>query len=412
MNQDPTTAPAGKATEPAIAGAAKPVWQRLLLRWARLIEAGKLTMIFPDGRQEDLHGGAPGPAATIQLHRGRVVWRMVARGDIGLAESYIDGDWSTPDLAALLEFGARNQAALSRQLAVSSVFAFVNRTWHRLRANSRRGSRRNISDHYDLGNDFYAQWLDPTMTYSSALFIDPTMALEDAQLAKYRRIAHAAAIRPGDSVLEIGCGWGGFAEFAAREFGCRVVGLTLSDQQAEFARRRMAEAGVDDRVEIRVQDYREVQGRFDRIVSIEMFEAVGEKYWPVFFDCLRQRLVEGGRAAMQIITIADEHFECYRRGVDFIQRYIFPGGMLPSPTMLGTIIRHAGLRLEQAHYIGQSYAETLSRWYQRFQRRAPEIAGLGYDERFRRMWEFYLCYCRAGFRSGQIDVAQLVIERA
>jgi cyclopropane-fatty-acyl-phospholipid synthase len=323
----------------------------------------------------------------------------------------MDGDFSTPDLTALIAFGLTNQDALAAQLKGSLLVRLVAGIRHRINANTRTGSRRNIAYHYDLGNAFYGLWLDETMTYSSAVFADDGETLADAQRAKYRRIIAGLGLKPGDRVLEIGCGWGGFAETAAREAGASVTCLTISRQQAEFARARMAAAGLSDKVEIREQDYRDVTGTFDKIVSIEMFEAVGEENWPVYFKAVHDRLVDGGRAMLQVITIANERFAAYRKSIDFIQRYIFPGGMLPSPDAFAQSATAAGLELGGVAWFGQSYAETLKRWSVRFEAVWPQIAPLGFDERFHRMWRYYLNSCEACFSLGATDVGQFLIHK-
>jgi len=388
-------------------------WARVALRWLSDIDCGDMTLVFPDGTRKTARGAKPGPSATIFVHKMRVVRRMLARGDVGFAEAFMDGDWSTPDLHAVLDFGYRNEATLMGPMTASRFVAPLIRLWHRLRANTKAGSRRNISYHYDLGNEFYRLWLDRTMTYSSAVFDDARqMPLADAQLEKYRRIIRTLGIGPADSVLEIGCGWGGFAEIAARETGCRVVGITLSKEQAAFARQRMEDAGLSDRVEIRIEDYRDVRETFDHIVSIEMFEAVGEENWPVYFGTVRDRLRPGGGAVLQIITVGDERFDLYRGAVDFIQRYIFPGGMLPSNRVLSQEIGAAGLALRGADRFGLSYAETLHRWYDAFVARWSDVQALGFDERFRRMWTYYLAGCEASFKSAACDVGQYHITRA
>jgi cyclopropane-fatty-acyl-phospholipid synthase len=285
---------------------------------------------------------------------------------------------------------------------------------HRLRPNTRKGSRKNIAEHYDLGNDFYAEWLDPSMTYSSALFEGGINDLQAAQIQKYRRLCRSLELRPGMTVLEIGCGWGGFAEIAAGEFGAHVTGITLSKEQLAYAQARMETAGLSDKVTLKLQDYRDTRGTFDRIASIEMFEAVGEEYWPIYFQTVRDRLAPGGRAGIQVITIADRFFADYRKTADFIQRYVFPGGMLPSPTRLAEEIASAGLKLGEQFWFGKDYAETLNRWNAVFQTKWEKISGLSaqYDSRFKRLWEFYLGYCEVGFKAGWTDVGQIVIQRA
>lgn len=290
------------------------------------------------------------------------------------------------------------------------MMSIVERLRHGLKANTRHGSRRNIAAHYDLGNSFYGHWLDETMTYSSAIFEDIGEPMVAAQRRKYMRLAEKLELTKGDSVLEIGCGWGGFAEIAAAEFGCQVVCLTLSNEQAAFARERMIRKGLNHLVEIRIQDYRDVEGSFDKIASIEMFEAVGEKYWPTYLNALHDLLKPGGRAGLQIITIEDDTFETYRRDPDFIQRYIFPGGMLPGKTALAAAVDTAALKITDSYYFGASYAETLRRWDEDFTDAWPKIEALGFDRRFYQMWHYYLCYCMIGFEHGTIDVGQFIIE--
>jgi cyclopropane-fatty-acyl-phospholipid synthase len=323
----------------------------------------------------------------------------------------MDGDWESPDVTTLLELFVVNREQGERVAGGANwLVSVVQRIRHWLHENTPAGSKRNIAAHYDLGNAFYSQWLDASMTYSSGLFSGGANDLETAQASKYRALARDTGITAGDHVLEIGSGWGGFAEFAAREIGCRVTGLTISAEQLRYARERIARAGLSDRVEFRFQDYRDETGTYDRIASIEMFEAVGEKYWPVFFDRVRACLKPGGTAGLQIITINEESFPNYRRQPDFIQRYIFPGGMLPTPAILRRLGTEHGLSPLRERVFPQDYARTLAEWRQRFWTAWPSISRLGFDERFRRMWEFYLHYCEAGFRSEYIDVRQLILR--
>jgi len=387
------------------------VCESLLIRLLRRLRVGSLRVELPSGTRQSFEGPESGPTAAIRINNPSLVFRLLASGDLGFAEAYMDGDWDTPDLQAILMLGACNSVALSDTLAPSALFNALNRLRHRLRANTRHGSRRNIAAHYDLGNAFYGLWLDDTMSYSAGIFDTLDERHEDAQRRKYLRLADALDLHPGDRVLEIGCGWGGFAEIAAAEYGCHVVGLTLSREQAEFARARMARAGLADHVDIRIEDYRDVGGHFDKIVSIEMFEAVGAENWQTFFEVVKQRLVSGGRAAMQVISIADDAYDHYRRNPDFIQRYIFPGGMLPSPSAFAGAVNRSGLSITDRFFFGASYAESLRRWDDAFQAHWPAIKTLGFDERFHRMWRYYLRYCEVGFDSGQIDVGQYVIER-
>ncbi len=389
----------------------KPFWQRLARNWAGACSAGELTVVYPDGERVVYGGVAPGPKATMELRSGRAVWRILLRGDLGLAEGYIEGDWTTPDLTSVIEFGICNEAALSRQMHGSLLARAFAAIRFRLQNNSRLGARRNIARHYDLGNEFFAAWLDETMTYSSGIFPEAGATLEAAQREKYRRAIEAIGVGPGGRILEIGAGWGSFAAYAARETDATVSALTISREQAQFARQRLAATGLGGQVEIRVEDYRDASGTFDGIVSIEMFEAVGEKNWPVFFDVVRERLTEGGRALLQVITVPDARFHAYRNSVDFIQAYIFPGGMLPSAGKLQSAAAAAGLSFGELGYFGHDYAETLKLWNRRFQEKWSAIRELGFDERFRRMWTYYLNSCEACFRRGTIDVGHFLLRK-
>lgn len=386
-----------------------PARARMVLSAARGLARGSLRIRTPDGRAFLVGGNAPGPDAEVILHNWNLPGRAFARGTIGVAESYMDGDWDSPDVTTFLELFVVNTEAGERVAGGANWFlTAVQRVRHWLNENTRSGSKRNISAHYDLGNAFYKQWLDPSMTYSSALYDTGANDLESAQAAKYRALAKDTGIGASDHVLEIGCGWGGFAEFAAREIGCKVTGLTISKEQHDFARQRIAEAGLSDRVEIKLQDYRDETGKYDRIASIEMFEAVGEKYWPVFFGKVKDCLRAGGTAGMQIITINEAAFKLYRKRPDFIQRYVFPGGMLPTPALLKSLGADHGLSHLRERVFAQDYARTLAEWRSRFWSSWEKIVPLGFDERFKKLWEFYLHYCEAGFRAEYIDVRQVV----
>ncbi len=375
--------------------------------------AGSLELSWPGGERH-YEGAAPGPDARVDVHSAAAARRIIRRGALGLAEGYMEQDWDTPDLGAVLELGMENLARADSLPRLPDLAAPLQRLLHRLRDNHPSGSRRNIKYHYDLGNDFYELWLDEDMTYSAAMF-DPPGTCEADSLAQAQRRkwdALLGLLQPsrGDHLLEIGCGWGGFAMHAAREAGCKVTGVTLSQQQHDWARRRIAEEGLDGLIDIRLQDYRAVPGRFDGIASIEMFEAVGERWWPVFFGRMRELLDAGGRAAIQTITIAEDTFEHYRTHPDFIQRYIFPGGMLPSPERFERAASDVGLRVGEPEFFGPCYAATLEKWLERFEQVLPEVRAMGFDERFVRMWRYYLAYCRTGFRNGVIDVMQVTLE--
>ncbi|WP_416408059.1 class I SAM-dependent methyltransferase [Agrobacterium rosae] len=389
-----------------------PLWQRMICRRLNNMTQGRLTVIFPGGYEYVVKGSEPGAHGVISLNRGRVVRRLLMGGSLGFAQAYIDGDWDTPDIAALLEVAIANEknwSSVSEPSKIFSAFAYLR---HRLRRNSKSGSRRNISFHYDLGNRFYSTWLDETMTYSSALFQTPGQSLADAQNAKYDRIVEQLKIGPDDHVLEIGCGWGGFAEYAVGKTGCRVTGLTLSREQADFARNRLAKAGMSDRTDIRLEDYRDCQGRYSKIVSIEMFEAVGEENWPTYFRRVRELLAPGGEAMVQVITIDETRFDDYRRNADFIQTYIFPGGMLPTITAFREAAAVEGFTVPDMLRFGKDYDHTLMLWDRAFVNNWQRIEPLGFDERFRRMWQYYLHYCAAGFRAGTIDVVQFQLKAA
>lgn len=396
---------------PALAGA--PAAFRFAARLMALNwRAGSLTFVTPSGQELRIKGADPGIDGRIIIHDFGFMRRVLAAGDIGFAEGYMAGEWDTPDLSAVLGAVSMNFDRLARFFLGNPVVRAVNFIGHSLHANTRKGSRKNIHAHYDLGNAFYSQWLDPTMTYSSARYSHDGEALQLAQTNKYRSLAQGMGLERDQSVLEIGCGWGGFAEYAAKEVGAKVTGITISQEQFDFARKRIFEQGLAERAEIRMVDYRDVQGQFDRVASIEMFEAVGERYWSTYFSKIRDVLRPGGRAGLQIITIRDEIFESYRRRADFIQKYIFPGGMLPSEARLKDVTGETGLAWTGITRFGQDYADTLAEWGRRFESAWDGIAALGFDERFRKLWRFYLSYCEAGFRTERTNVVQLSLSRA
>ena len=378
---------------------------------ARAADFGRLDITLPDGRIFRAEGARPGPVATVAVHDPDLFARMIREGDLGFSEAYLDGAWSTPDLQSFMDWVHVAGDSLVNGFPGQRVV----RVWERLRfwlqSNRKRQAKKNIAHHYDLGNEFYALWLDDTMTYSSARFESGQESLEAAQRAKYASIVDRMGVREGDHVLEIGCGWGGFAEYAAGERGLRVTGLTISRAQHDYAVARMAQAGLADRVDIQLRDYRDERGRYDGVASIEMFEAVGQRYWPVYFEALRDRLKPGRSATLQVITVADAQWDVYRRGVDFIQKFIFPGGMLPSPSVLRQEIARAGLSVAGSVEFGACYSTTLRRWHESFTARWDEIERLGFDARFRRMWDYYLTSCAATFSSGMCDVTQITVTR-
>jgi cyclopropane-fatty-acyl-phospholipid synthase len=402
MNSASTTLSAADARLPNAA--------TTVVRLLEGLRGGVLNLTLPNGDRAQL--GAGHNQVSLELRDWSVFERVLGEGDIGFGESYMQGLWETDDLRGLLGLLAANRQQIERAVFGSPWRVLRHRLGHLWRANTRAGSRRNVQAHYDLGNDFYALWLDASMSYSSALFGDDGgRGLEAAQRAKYRRILDRLEVGRGARILEIGCGWGGFAEVAVCEYGCRVHGITLSPAQLAFAQVRATTGGWADAATFELRDYRDLDGRWDHVVSIEMFEAVGERYWRSYFERLRGSLTAGGRAIVQSITIDDAHFARYRRGTDFIQRHVFPGGMLPSPLAFERSAARAGLALREAFSFGADYARTLAAWYGRFLERSDAVRELGFDERFQRMWRFYLAYCEAGFRAGATDVVQFELGR-
>ncbi len=384
-----------------------PFFARSVFKLLLQIEKGEIFIRLPDDTVLHFDSGIPGSSAKIHLKNWATPRNVALRGTIGVAESYMNEDWESPDVSELLAFFLAN-ASIYQDLAHQSLITnVIESVRHWIHSNTRSGSKRNIAAHYDLGNEFYRLWLDRTMTYSSALFKPGVNSLEAAQNAKYRNLAETMGVTRDSHVLEIGSGWGGFAEFVAREIGARVTGLTISREQLNYARKRIADAGLSDLVKFKFQDYRDETGQYDQIASIEMFEAVGEKYWSTYFTKIRDCLKPGGTAGLQIITINDDGYDIYRRRPDFIQRYIFPGGMLPSPSALSDVTATVGLKLEQELEFAHDYARTLREWRERFQKSWHDIQKLGFDQRFKRMWEFYLHYCEAGFDTKGIDVRQM-----
>lgn len=399
-----------RATSSVISALRAPASAKAVLFALLQIKGGATVVSLPNGKR--LRFGDDGVAAVdFKIRDYRFARRVLLNGDIGFAEGLMAGEWETDDLSALLTLLADNVERFKRLLEGSPVGKAMNWLRHLSNANTKNGSRKNILAHYDLGNRFYEAWLDPSMTYSSARFDTKVRDLEAAQHAKYRALAEHLDLKPTDHVLEIGCGWGGFAEFAAREYGARVTGITISDEQFAYATARMERAGLAHLVEIKRQDYRDVEGQFDKVASIEMFEAVGEQYWPTYFAKIADVLKPGGRAGLQIITIKDELFATYRKRADFIQRYVFPGGMLASVERLKEETAKAGLAWREIEAFGQSYAQTLAAWADRFKAKWSDIRALGFDERFKQLWLFYLSYCEAGFRTGRTNVVQLELAK-
>lgn len=389
-----------------------PFAARIVIAGFSRLREGRLTIHLPDGSSLSF-GMTDSVQVEMTIHRWRFFQRLVRGADVGAGESFVDGDWSTPDLVALSSFFLANEYVLAPPRLVGFLNRMRDRLQHLARSNRRLQARRNIRAHYDLSNDLYRLFLDPSMTYSAALFDRPGISLEQAQKAKYERLARWAGIREGDRVLEIGCGWGGFAEYAAGELGCRITGVTLSEEQAAFARDRIQARGLTDLVDIRLTDYRDVRGSFDAVVSIEMLEAVGHRYLDSFFAVCDRVLRPGGRVALQTISIPDQVYDRYRRGTDWIRKYIFPGGHLPSLGALqASMARSSAFVVDRLDNIGDHYATTLRHWRRRFWIKVDAVRELGFDEEFVRMWDFYLATCEAAFRRRHIGNIQLQLSRA
>ena len=384
--------------------------RQALLKLLSHIKYGELKLKLPDGCTHKFTGSQKGPAADMALLSDSAIIRILGHGKMGFCEAFMVGEIDSDNLTNLIELAVLHDSYIEEQIKLGTLQKLWLKFQHWHNRNNQSGSKRNISSHYDLGNQFYSRWLDRTMTYSSAVFQSDADTLEDAQTRKYQKLAELVDIQQGDRVLEIGCGWGGFAEYAAKEHGAHVTGITISKEQYEFAKHRLRTAGLDHMTDIIMQDYRKLDQRFDKIVSIEMFEAVGEKYWPVYFKTIANCLKDGGKAALQIITIEHKAFLEYRTQPDFIQKYIFPGGMLPSIQALDDPLRTAGLYLHSCQGYGKDYARTLAEWKVRFQQAWPElVTTTKFDDRFKRMWELYLSYCEGGFKAGMIDVKQMLI---
>ena len=378
----------------------------------RRVRSGRLTVELP-GRARRQYGTAiPRPDARIVLHDTRLLRRVATLGAIGLADGYIEGEFDSPDLAAVIELGAMQLEPASGVRVPGFVDRAGRAIWRRLgRASAPRGPLRDVVQHYDLGNDFYALWLDPTMSYSSGVFAQANMTLEQAQQEKYRRLAEATGLQRGDRVLDIGCGWGGFAMYAASQLGCLVTAITVSKEQFDHVGKLVAERGLAGMVETRLQDFRDTEGSFDRIVSIEMIESIPRTMWETYFRSLRDLTQPGGTIGLQVITVADHHWRTSNANPDFIRRYVFPGGQVPAPMVLRELARAHGLAWAEDHGYGGSYAQTLQTWRENFDTSSPEVAALGFDERFRRMWRYYLAYSEGAFRAGRVDVKQIILAR-
>lgn len=386
---------------------------RMICGFLLRIQNGGLVLGLPNGRVLRFQGPNEASATGIILVRDYAfARRTLLGGDIAFFEAYADDQWDTPDLAGCLYVLARNADYLQDAFEAIPMITWLDAMRHSFNKNTKSGSRKNIMAHYDLGNAFYQQWLDPSMTYSSALFLPQDTDLNRAQENKYASLAQSIDLKPGETVLEIGSGWGGFAEYAAKHRDAHVTGITISEAQYDYAKERIFKAGLNEKVDFQLRDYRDVSGQYDKIASIEMFEAVGKQYWETYFEKVHQSLKPGGVAGFQIITIADRFFKVYERSTDFIQRYVFPGGMLPTPTLLRNHVENTGMVWQNDVQFGVHYADTLKSWHERFLHAWGDIRPLGFDTRFKKLWRFYLAYCEAGFRAGTTDVYQLAAVKA
>jgi cyclopropane-fatty-acyl-phospholipid synthase len=390
-------------------------FHRILDRVDAGLREGGIDATLPDGSKRLLGGRAPGPVPVVRLHSWRALVRLISSGSVGWYKAWALGEWSSPDPVPLFDLFMRNAESLGDTGRSKGLFRLVNRLAHRVRNNDKRRARENISHHYDLGNDFYGAWLDEGMTYSSAVFAEPISArepLEGAQGRKLHLLLDRLGLKPGQRLLEIGCGWGSLAEIAARDYGVEVTGLTLSAEQKAYADGRAAKAGLADKVTIELADYRDAEGQYDAVASVEMVEAVGQDYWPAYLDSIARLLKPGGRAALQLISIREPLFERYAANADFIQTYIFPGGMLVSEPRFAALAEERGLSWKDRRGYGLHYAETLRRWRERYDRAVADgRLPAGFDEPFHRLWRYYLMYCEGGFRGGGIDVGQVTLVK-
>ena len=374
------------------------------------IQKGSLLVTFPDNKKKLFKGVSAGHNAEIRFNNYKVFSKLFFKGSIGFGESYMDGDFETNNLSKLLLFAYDNEDYFLKNKKAKNFLRYYIKFKHYLNENTKSKSKKNISFHYDLGNDFYELWLDQSMTYSSAIFCGKNKNLYDAQINKYKQIAYPLNLNENSNLLEIGCGWGGFSTYVAKEFGSKVKAITISKEQYNFTAKRIFEEGLNEKISIEMRDYRDIQEKYSSIASIEMFEAVGKKYWEIFLETLKKSMTKNGSASLQIITINEEKKEYYQHNPDFIQQYIFPGGILPSKKQLININKRIGLNLVEIKNYKNSYAKTLNEWNNKFQESWPKISSLGFNLRFKKMWEYYLSYCEVGFIAGTTDVSQFIIR--
>ena len=385
-------------------------WQLALEKMLNNLNIGEINVTFPDGEIKNFKGKKLGPIADVTFLTEKSIKDSILGGSLGFCEAYIDGKIKSNNIGKLIEIGGHEESGLNTSGKGYFFFKLLNKVFHLINNNTINGSKRNISAHYDLGNNFYELWLDKSMTYSSAYFNSNKDSLFEAQQNKYNKISKIANLEKRSKVLEIGCGWGGFAEFAAKNYNSLVTAITISKEQFEFTKKRIEKNELNKSIDVKLIDYRKIKGSFDRIISIEMIEAVGERYWPIYFNQIKKLLKPNGNAAIQVITIDDKYFDDYKKFPDFIQKYIFPGGMLPSISALEKPIQQSGLKIDKIDSFGKDYASTLSIWSKQFNSAWPKISKLGFDNRFHRMWNLYFSYCEGGFNSGSIDVKQIKLS--
>ena len=406
----------GKASDTQVAKKKRPIYQKIFDRVLSPLPAGKLRVVFPDGEESVYGQKAPGPEATLNILNPTFFKKCILYGEVGFGESYVDGDWDSDDVVAVLSWFIANledtSASQKRRLPFTDFLLAFNRLRHWLRANNQSNAKRNISEHYDLGNEFYKLFLDPGMTYSCGYFGSPDTSLETAQAEKYDRLCRKLKLKPSDRVLEIGGGWGGFAEHAAKNYGCQITSITISQEQLNYAKERMASAGLSSQVEFQLTDYRNVTGKFDKIVSIEMIEAVGHEYLKSFFRKCHELLDKSGLLGIQAITCPDSRYESHRKNVTWMQKHIFPGGLLPSIGVMNKFINQTGdLHLHSLEEMGLHYARTTATWRKNFNEKLESVLSLGFSEKFIRKWNYYLLTCESIFSTRNITVVQAIYSR-
>ncbi len=385
--------------------------ERLLNSFLSKIKYGKLEVEFPSGENKTFSGNIEGITASIKINNYKFLSYIFKRGSVGFAEAYIKGFYSTPNLTNLLMLSHKNETYFLDNINSNVLYLTLSKIKHFLNANSKSQSKKNIKYHYDLGNKFYEKWLDQSMTYSSAIFDNKNTNLSDAQINKYKKIAESLSLNESSKTLEIGCGWGGFSSYVAKNYKCKVDAITISKEQYNYTASKIQKEGLGEKVAVHFKDYREVDQKYSNIVSIEMFEAVGKKYWYNYFDVIQNSLSENGKGALQIITINEKRADEYQTRPDFIQQYIFPGGMLPTKKQLEISAKDVGLKCLEILSFGKSYAKTLNIWNSQFQESWNDVSTFGFDNKFKRMWEFYFSYCETGFLSSSTDVSHFLIKK-